>query len=178
MRRCKKYTLSLKLFATTRSTVLIHGESGTGKHVLAHAIHECDEDERAKPFVEVSLRSFNWNFTGKRAFCHVKGLLREQLKIKSARFELADKGTIFLDEIDAFTPNLQVKLLRILQEGEFERVGESTTLKVDVRVIAATNQDLQELISKGKFREDLFYRLHIIPIEIPPLRDRKWIFLF
>ncbi len=168
----KIYNL-IEAICATRTTILIHGESGTGKHVLAHAIHECDEAERAKPFVEVSCGALTETLLESELFGHVKGAFTGAIKDKIGRFELADKGTIFLDEIDAFTPNLQVKLLRVLQEGEFERVGESNTLKVDVRVIAATNQDLQELIIKGKFREDLFYRLHIIPIEIPPLRERK-----
>jgi len=168
----KIYTL-IEAICATRSTVLIHGESGTGKHLIAHAIHECDECERGKPFVEVSCGALTETLLESELFGHVKGAFTGAIKDKVGRFELADKGTIFLDEIDAFTPNLQVKLLRVLQEGEFERVGESNTAKVDVRVIAATNQDLHDLIAKSKFREDLFYRLNIIAIEIPPLRNRK-----
>jgi DNA-binding NtrC family response regulator len=168
----KIYTL-IEAICTTRSTVLIHGESGTGKHLIAHAIHKCNELERDKPFVEVSCGALTETLLESELFGHAKGAFTGAIKDKIGRFELADGGSIFLDEIDAFTPNLQVKLLRILQEGEFERVGESNTRKVDVRVIAATNQNLQELIAPGKFRQDLFYRLNIIAIEIPPLRDRK-----
>ncbi len=168
----KIYTL-IEAICTTRSTVLIHGESGTGKHLIAHAIHDCDECERGKPFVEVSCGALTETLLESELFGHVKGAFTGAIKDKAGRFELADKGTIFLDEIDAFTPNLQVKLLRVLQEGEFERVGESNTSKVDVRVIVATNQNLHDLIAQGKFREDLFYRLNIIAIEIPPLRERK-----
>jgi two-component system, NtrC family, response regulator HydG len=168
----KIYTL-IEAICVTRSTVLIHGESGTGKHLIAHAIHNCNELERKKPFVEVSCGALTETLLESELFGHVKGAFTGAIKDKVGRFELANGGTIFLDEIDAFTPNLQVKLLRVLQEGEFERVGESDTTKVDVRVIAATNQNLQDLIAKGKFRQDLFYRLNIIAIEIPPLRDRK-----
>jgi DNA-binding NtrC family response regulator len=168
----KIYTL-IEAIATTRSTVLIHGESGTGKHLIAHAIHEFNELERGKPFVEVSCGALTETLLESELFGHVKGAFTGAIKDKLGRFELADGGTIFLDEIDAFSPNLQVKLLRILQEGEFERVGESETRKVDVRVIAATNNNLQELIAKGAFRKDLYYRLNIISIEVPPLRERK-----
>ena len=168
----KIYTL-IEAICSTRSTVLIHGESGTGKHLIAHAIHNCNEIERDKPFVEVSCGALTETLLESELFGHVKGAFTGAIKDKIGRFELADGGTIFLDEIDAFTPNLQVKLLRILQEGEFERVGESNTRKIDVRVIAATNQNLHELIAQGKFRQDLFYRLNIIAIEIPQLRERK-----
>jgi len=168
----KIYTL-IEAIATTRSTVLIHGESGTGKHMIAHAIHDCNELERGKPFVEVSCGALTETLLESELFGHVKGAFTGAIKDKCGRFELANGGTIFLDEIDAFSTNLQVKLLRVLQEGELERVGDSTTLKVDVRVIAATNQDLQELIAQGKFRKDLYYRLNIISMEIPPLRHRK-----
>jgi len=105
-------------------------------------------------------------------FGHVKGAFTGAFKDRIGRFELADKGTIFLDEIDSFSPAMQVKLLRVLQDGELERVGDSKTIKVDIRIIAATNQNLQELIAQGKFRKDLFYRLNIINIELPPLRER------
>lgn len=168
----KIYTL-IEAIATTRSTVLIHGESGTGKHLIAHAIHKFNELERGKPFIEVSCGALTETLLESELFGHVKGAFTGSIKDKAGRFELADGGTIFLDEIDAFSPNLQVKLLRVLQEGEFERVGESETKKVDVRVIAATNQNLQELIAKGAFRKDLYYRLNIISIEVPPLRERK-----
>ncbi len=142
----KIYTL-IEAIATTRSTVLIHGESGTGKRLVAHAIHKYNELERGKPFVEVSCGALTETLLESELFGHVKGAFTGAIKDKIGRFELANGGTIFLDEIDAFSPVLQVKLLRVLQEGEFERVGDNKTVKVDVRVIAATNQNLQELIT-------------------------------
>ncbi len=157
----------------TRATVLIHGESGTGKRLIAHAVHKYNEHEREKPFVEVSCGALTDTLLESELFGHVKGAFTGAIKDKIGRFELADGGTIFLDEIDAFSPLLQVKLLRVLQDGELERVGDNHTIKIDVRVIAATNQKLEELIAAGKFRKDLFYRLNIISIEVPPLRDRK-----
>lgn len=168
----KIYTL-IEVIATTRATVLIHGESGTGKRLIAHAIHKYNEQERGKPFVEVSCGALTETLLESELFGHVKGAFTGAIKDRMGRFELADGGTIFLDEIDAFSPALQVKLLRVLQEGEFERVGDTKTVKVDVRVIAATNQNLQDLIIQGKFRKDLFYRLNIISIELSPLRERK-----
>ncbi len=168
----KIYTL-IEAIAQTRATILIHGESGTGKRMIAHAIHKFNEKEREKPFVEVSCGALTETLLESELFGHVKGAFTGAIKDKMGRFELAAGGTIFLDEIDAFSPTLQVKLLRVLQEGEFERVGDIKTEKVDVRVIVATNQNLQDLIVQGKFRKDLFYRLNIISIEIPPLRERK-----
>ncbi|MCX5702889.1 MAG: sigma-54 dependent transcriptional regulator [Candidatus Omnitrophica bacterium] len=168
----KIYTL-IEAIAQTRATVLIHGESGTGKRLIAHAIHKYNEQERGKPFVEVSCGALTETLLESELFGHVKGAFTGAIKDRMGRFELADGGTIFLDEIDAFSSALQVKLLRVLQEGEFERVGDTKTAKVDVRVITATNQKLQELITQGKFRKDLYYRLNIISIEVPPLRERK-----
>lgn len=168
----KIYSL-IEAIASTRSTVLIYGESGTGKHLLAHAIHQYNETERGKPFVEVSCGALTETLLESELFGHAKGSFTGAIKDKLGRFEMADGGSIFLDEIDTCSASLQVKLLRVLQEGELERVGESNTRKVDVRVIAATNQDLQNLIAEGKFRKDLYYRLNIIQISIPPLRDRK-----
>ncbi|MEW6074739.1 MAG: sigma-54 dependent transcriptional regulator [Candidatus Omnitrophota bacterium] len=168
----KIYTL-IEAISNTRSTVLIRGESGTGKRMIAHAIHKYNEYERGKPFVEVSCGALTETLLESELFGHVKGSFTGAIKDKIGRFELADGGTIFLDEIDAFSPALQVKLLRVLQDGELERVGDNTTKKVDVRVIAATNQGLEKLIEQGKFRQDLYYRLNIISMEIPPLRDRK-----
>ena len=168
----KIYTL-IDAITNTRATVLIHGESGTGKRLIAHAIHKYNEHERGKPFVEVSCGALTETLLESELFGHVKGAYTGAIKDRMGRFELANGGTIFLDEIDAFSPALQVKLLRVLQENEFERVGDTKTVKVDVRVIAATNQDLQKLITQDKFRKDLYYRLNIICIEIPPLRDRK-----
>ncbi len=168
----KIYNL-IEAITKTRSTVLIHGESGTGKRLIAHAIHKYNEQERGKPFVEVSCGALTETLLESELFGHVKGAFTGAIKDRAGRFELADGGSIFLDEIDAFSPALQVKLLRVLQEGEFERVGDTQTVKIDVRVIAATNQNLQDLITQGKFRKDLFYRLNIISIEAPPLRERK-----
>lgn len=168
----KIYTL-IEAITKTRATVLIFGESGTGKRLIAHAIHKYNEQERGKPFVEVSCGALTETLLESELFGHVKGAFTGAIKDKAGRFELADGGTIFLDEIDAFSPALQVKLLRVLQEGEFERVGDNKTVKVDVRVIAATNQNLEDLIAQGKFRKDLYYRLNIISIEVPPLRERK-----
>jgi len=168
----KIYTL-IEAIAKTRATVLIHGESGTGKRLIAHAIHKYNEQERGKPFVEVSCGALTETLLESELFGHVKGAFTGAIKDKMGRFELADNGSIFLDEIDAFSSALQVKLLRVLQEGEFERVGDNKTLKVDVRVIAATNQKLEDLITQGKFRKDLYYRLNIISIAVPPLRLRK-----
>jgi len=168
----KIYTL-IEAISNTRATVLIHGESGTGKRLIAHAIHKCNENERGKPFIEVSCGALTETLLESELFGHVKDAFTGAIKDKPGRFELANGGTIFLDEIDAFSPALQVKLLRVLQEGEFERVGDNQTIKVDVRVITATNQNLENLIAQNKFRKDLYYRLNIIAIEIPPLRERK-----
>ncbi len=168
----KIYTL-IEAVANTRATVLIHGESGTGKRLIAHAIHKHNEHERGKPFVEVSCGALTETLLESELFGHVKGAFTGAIKDRVGRFELANGGTIFLDEIDAFSTALQVKLLRVLQENEFERVGDTKTVKVDLRIITATNQDLQKLIAQDKFRKDLYYRLNIISIEIPPLRERK-----
>jgi DNA-binding NtrC family response regulator len=168
----KIYSL-IEAVSNTRATVLINGESGTGKRLIAHAIHKCNESERNKPFIEVSCGALTESLLESELFGHVKGSFTGAIKDRAGRFELANHGTIFLDEIDAFPPALQVKLLRVLQDGEFERVGDSKTVKVDIRIIAATNQNLEELITQGKFRKDLFYRLNIISIEVPPLRNRK-----
>jgi len=159
--------------AATKTTVLISGESGTGKRLVAHAIHLSAPGAEQRPFVEVSCGALPETLLEGELFGHVKGAFTGAIRDRVGRFESAEGGTIFLDEIDAFTPALQVKLLRVLQEGEFERVGETRTRKADVRIVAATNQNLEELIRDGKFRNDLYYRLNIISIEIPPLRDRK-----
>lgn len=168
----KIYTL-IEAIANTKATVLIYGESGTGKRLIAHAIHKNSDGNETKPFVEVSCGALTETLLESELFGHVKGAFTGAIKDKMGRFELANEGTIFLDEIDAFSPALQVKLLRVLQEGEFERVGDTKTIKIDVRVISATNQRLQDLIAQSKFRKDLYYRLNIIYIEVPPLRERK-----
>jgi len=171
--KMRKIYALIEAISNTRATILIQGESGTGKRLVAHAIHKCNELERKKPFVEVSCGALTETLLESELFGHVKGAFTGAIKDKPGRFELADGGTIFLDEIDAFSPALQVKLLRVLQEGEFERVGDNRTIKVDVRVIAATNQNLENLIAQNKFRKDLYYRLNIIAIEVPPLREKK-----
>ncbi|HPT39986.1 MAG TPA: sigma-54 dependent transcriptional regulator, partial [Candidatus Omnitrophota bacterium] len=171
--KMRKIYALIEAISNTRATVLIHGESGTGKRLVAHAIHKCNEHEKNKPFVEVSCGALTETLLESELFGHVKGAFTGAIKDKPGRFELANGGTIFLDEIDAFSPALQVKLLRVLQEGEFERVGDNHTVKVDVRVITATNQNLETLIAQNKFRKDLYYRLNIIAIALPPLRERK-----
>lgn len=154
------------------SVVLIQGESGTGKELAARAIHR-KSNRSANSFIKINCGALNDNLLESELFGHEKGAFTGAIKNKKGRFELADKGTLFLDEIGDVSPAMQVKLLRVLQEGEFERVGGEETLKTDVRVICATNKDLQKLILEGKFREDLYYRLSVIPINIPSLRERK-----
>ncbi|MFC1658907.1 sigma-54-dependent transcriptional regulator [Candidatus Omnitrophota bacterium] len=168
----KIYTL-IETIANTNATVLIHGESGTGKRLVAQAIHESDISRKDKPFIEVSCGALPETLLESELFGHIKGSFTSAIKDREGRFQLANGGTIFLDEIDTFAPSLQVKLLRVLQSGEFERVGDTRTIKVDVRVIAATNRDLKQAIKSGAFREDLYYRLNVISIQIPPLRERK-----
>ncbi len=164
----------IDVIADTRTTVLLTGESGTGKRLVALAIHySSSQAEESKPFVEVSCAALPETLLESELFGHVKGAFTGAIKDRVGRFESAEGGTIFLDEIDAFSPALQVKLLRVLQEGEFERVGETKTCKANVRIITATNQNLEELIKSGKFRNDLYYRLNIISIEIPLLQERK-----
>ncbi|MFH1778034.1 MAG: sigma-54 dependent transcriptional regulator [Candidatus Omnitrophota bacterium] len=167
----KIYAL-IEAIASTKANVLITGESGTGKRVIAHAIHACDTIRHNKPFVEVSCGALPPTLLESELFGHVKGAFTDASKDRIGRFEAANGGTILLDEIDTFSPYLQVKLLRILQQGEFERVGDTSTVKIDVRIIAATNRDLETDISNNKFREDLYYRINVIKIDIPPLRER------
>lgn len=153
------------------ATVLIQGESGTGKEIVANAVQDlslrCD-----KSFVKVNCSVFSPQLLASELFGHVKGAFTGAIKDRPGRFEVADKGTIFLDEVAEMPLQMQLQLLRVLQEGTFERVGESVTRKVDVRVIAATNKDLKQALREGNFREDLYYRLNVIPIEVPPLRVR------
>ncbi len=158
--------------AATDSTVYIYGESGTGKELVARAIHE--HSRRANgPFIKVNCGALTETLLESELFGHERGAFTGAVKQKLGRFELADGGTLFLDEIGDVPASMQVKLLRALQEQEFERVGGESTIKVDVRVISATNKDLHKLVDNGVFREDLFYRLHIIPIELPSLRERR-----
>ncbi len=158
--------------AESGSPVLIQGESGTGKELVARAIH-MKSNRADKPFIKNNCGAFNENLLESELFGHEKGAFTGAIKQKKGRFELADKGTLFLDEIGDISPAMQIKLLRVLQEGEFERVGGEVTLRIDVRVISATNRDLQKYVAEEKFREDLFFRLNVIPIRLPSLRERK-----
>jgi DNA-binding NtrC family response regulator len=157
--------------APVRSTVLLTGESGVGKELIAEAIH-LGSPRKDKPLVKVNCGALPESLIESELFGHEKGAFTGAHQQRKGRFELADTGTIFLDEVSEMPINTQVKLLRVLQEGEFERVGGSKTLKVDVRVVAATNQNLEEMVATGTFRKDLFYRLNVIHLELPPLRTR------
>ena len=168
----KIYSL-IETVAPTNATILIQGESGTGKRLVAHALHHSDKSRKENNFVEVSCGALPETLLESELFGHIKGSFTGAIRDRKGRFETADKGTIFLDEIDAFSLKLQVKLLRVLQDGEFEHVGSSETVRVDARVIAATNQDLRKCIDENSFREDLYYRLNVIPIDVPPLRERR-----
>src|SRR6202142_251833 len=158
--------------APTNSTVLLGGESGVGKDLIARAIHE--KSRRASgPFVKINSTAIPENLLESELFGYEKGAFTGATTSKPGKFELADKGTLFLDEIGDVPPAIQVKLLRVLQEREFERLGGTRTIKVDVRLIAATNRDLRAALEDGTFREDLYYRLNVVPIDIPPLREHK-----
>jgi DNA-binding NtrC family response regulator len=158
--------------APVKSTVLLSGESGVGKELVAEAIH-FQSPRRDRPLVKLNCGVLTEGLIESELFGHEKGAFTGAIQQRKGRFELADTGTIFLDEISEIPPATQVKLLRVLQEGEFERVGGSQTLKVDVRVIAATNVDLELAVAEGRFRKDLYYRLNVIHLAIPPLRDRQ-----
>jgi two-component system response regulator PilR (NtrC family) len=162
----------IKATAPTRSTILIQGESGTGKELVARAIHQ-NSDRKSKPFIVVNSGSLPPDLLESHLFGHVKGAFTGAVSDKKGLFEASDKGTIFFDEISSLNLETQAKLLRVMQDREFMRLGGTSTIKVDVRVIAATNTDLEELIEERKFRQDLFFRLNVIKIELPPLRDRK-----
>ncbi|TKS61799.1 MAG: sigma-54-dependent Fis family transcriptional regulator [Nitrospira sp.] len=158
--------------ANSKTTVLIEGESGTGKELIAREIHRLSP-RRDQPFVAINCAALAEGVLESELFGHVKGAFTGAIADRPGRFELAHRGTIFLDEIADITPMAQAKLLRVLQEGEFERVGGNKTVKVDVRVVAATNKILTTVVEEGGFRDDLYYRLQVFPITVPPLRDRK-----
>ncbi|HWX23791.1 MAG TPA: sigma 54-interacting transcriptional regulator, partial [Vicinamibacteria bacterium] len=158
--------------AETKSTVLILGETGTGKELLARAIHDRSA-QREMPLIKVNCAAIPETLLESELFGHVRGAFTGATSSKKGKFALADGGTIFLDEIGAMTTTLQAKLLRVLQEREFEPLGAELTQRVDVRVIAATNRDLKQLVSEGRFLEDLYYRLNVIPMVLPPLRERR-----
>ena len=162
----------LETVAATSSTVLITGETGTGKELAARALHH-NSPRRANRFVAINCSAIPETLLEAELFGHVRGAFTGAVGTRQGRLEQAHKGTLFLDEIGTMSPALQAKLLRVIQEREFERVGDSHTIKIDVRVIAATHSDLTKMVADGSFREDLFYRLNVIPVQLPPLRDRR-----
>jgi DNA-binding NtrC family response regulator len=163
----------IERISSSKATILLRGESGTGKRMVARAIHKADKKRRDKPFMEISCGALPREIIESELFGHTKGSFTGAINERKGRFELAHGGTVLLDDIDSFSLDLQVKLLRVLQHKEFERVGDHKTIKVDVRFIVSTNQDLEKAIADKKFREDLYYRLNVISINIPPLRNRK-----
>jgi DNA-binding NtrC family response regulator len=154
------------------SSVLIMGESGTGKELIANAIHY-NSPRASMPFIKVSCASLSEGIIESELFGHEKGAFTGAIASRKGRFEMADQGTLFLDEVEDIPPTTQIKLLRVLQEGEFERVGGNRTIQANIRIIAASNRDLQEAVKNGTFREDLYYRLNVVNIKLPPLRERK-----
>ena len=163
---------SIRAAANSKATILIQGESGTGKELVAGAIHY-NSTNKSRPFVIVNCSALSESLLESELFGHVKGAFTGAHKDRKGRFEEADGGTIFLDEIGELTPYIQIKLLRVLQEREIERVGDSQKRKIDIRIITASHENLYDLTCQGKFREDLFYRLKVFPINVPPLKDRK-----
>ncbi|HZZ15587.1 MAG TPA: sigma 54-interacting transcriptional regulator, partial [Candidatus Sulfotelmatobacter sp.] len=157
--------------ASTESTVLIQGETGTGKELIAHAIHNLSS-RCGRAFVRLNCAAIPLDLLESELFGHEKGAFTGAIAQKIGRFELADKGTLFLDEVGDIPPALQPKLLRVLQEQEFERLGGTRTHQVDVRLVAATNRNLMEMSNRGEFRSDLYYRLNVFPVQLPPLRER------
>ncbi|MFH0778808.1 MAG: sigma-54 dependent transcriptional regulator [Candidatus Eisenbacteria bacterium] len=162
----------IRQIAPTKATVLITGDTGTGKELIALAIHQ-NSPRRDEPFVKLHCAALPEGVIESELFGHEKGAFTGAVAMRRGRFEVADGGTLFIDEVSDIPPALQVKLLRVLQEREFERVGGTETLRVDVRLVAATNQRLEPLVRKKKFREDFYYRLNVVAVEVPPLRERK-----
>ena len=162
---------TIRQVAPTRATVLVQGESGTGKELVAHAIHRLSPRARG-PFIPVHCAALSQNLLESELFGHEKGSFTGATERRPGRFELADGGTLFLDEVGEIDPSVQVKILRVLEEQVFERVGGQESLQVDVRLVAATNKDLKQMVAEGRFREDLYYRLYVVVIHLPPLRDR------
>jgi transcriptional regulator with GAF, ATPase, and Fis domain len=162
----------IKLVAETDSTVLIVGESGTGKELVANALHQ-NSSRRGYPLIKVSCAALPETLLEAELFGHEKGAFTGALRQRRGRFEMANRGTLFLDEIGEISPVVQVKLLRVLQERTFERVGSNETIEADVRLVCATQKDLRKEVAQGRFREDLFYRLNVVPIVVPPLRQRQ-----
>ncbi len=167
----KVYRLTRQV-AKSKASVLLLGETGTGKELIARAIHE-NSPRKNGPYVRVNCGALTESLLESELFGHVRGAFTGAIENRIGRFEAAHKGTIFLDEINTTTPKLQVKLLRVLQHKEFERVGDTRTIRVDTRVVAASNRDLAEEVAAGRFREDLYYRLNVVTIHIPPLRQRR-----
>jgi transcriptional regulator with PAS, ATPase and Fis domain len=166
----KVYALTRRV-ARSNASVLLLGETGTGKELIAKAIHQTSQ-RASGPFVRVNCGALSESLLESELFGHVRGSFTGAIANRTGRFEAAHTGTIFLDEINSTTPKLQVKLLRVLQEREFERVGDTQTVRVDTRVLAASNRELLQAVEAGEFREDLYYRLNVVPIHLPPLRDR------
>jgi len=162
----------IKKVASSDSTVAIYGESGTGKELVARALH-FNSSRKARPLVMVNCGAIPEDLLESELFGHEKGAFTGAIRSRTGRFELANGGTIFLDEIGDMSPSLQVKLLRVIQERQFERIGGIKTIDIDIRILTATNQDLEKAVAEKRFREDLFYRINVIPIHLPPLRERK-----
>ena len=158
--------------ARSQTTVLLRGESGVGKELVAHAIH-FSSDRAGKPFIKVNCAALPETLIESELFGHEKGAFTGAIALRKGRFELAQGGSIFLDEIGDLSAHTQIRLLRVLQEREFERVGGTETIRIDARIIAATNRHLEEMVEEGRFRQDLYYRLNVFPIHIPPIRERK-----
>ncbi len=167
----KVYSI-VRQVAKSNASVLLVGETGTGKELIAKAVHLLSP-RGSGPYVRVNCGALSESLLESELFGHVRGSFTGAIDNRTGRFEAAHTGTVFLDEINSTTPKLQVKLLRVLQEREFERVGDTQTIRVDTRVIAASNRDLLEEVEADRFREDLYYRLNVVPVHLPPLRDRR-----